>query len=81
MKDSAMKKRQKYEEFLTKVELLDTVDPYERAKISDALKGFIFKKGEYIVREVWLFIVLLIGKILGRKWRHLLLPGGGAMLR
>ena len=56
VKESAMKKRQKYEDFLSKVELLDTVDPYERSKIADALKVFRFKKGEYIVKEVCIFI-------------------------
>ena len=50
-----MKKRQKYEDFLSKVELLDTVDAYERSKIADALKVFRFKKGEYIVKEVFYF--------------------------
>lgn len=52
VKESAMKKREKYEDFLGKVELLDTVDPYERSKIADALKPFSFKKGEFVVKEV-----------------------------
>ena len=52
VKESAMKKRQKYEEFLSKIEILDSVDPYERSKIADALKPFRFKKGELVVKEV-----------------------------
>lgn len=31
VKDSAAKKRQKYEEFLSKVDILKTIDPYERS--------------------------------------------------
>lgn len=54
VKIAAVKKREKYENFLTKVELLDTMDPYEREKIADALKSMKFKKGEYIVKEVFL---------------------------
>jgi len=38
VKDAAAKKREKYESFLATVELLDTMDPYERSKIADALK-------------------------------------------
>lgn len=52
VKDSAMKKRESYEAFLGKVELLDQMDPYEKSKIADALKPLKFKEGEYIVREV-----------------------------
>jgi hypothetical protein len=52
VKDSASKKREKYEGFLAKIELLDQMDPYERSKIADALKPMKFQAGEYIVREV-----------------------------
>jgi len=51
VKDAAVKKREKYDEFLSKVELLTTMDAYERSKIADALKIQKFKKGEYIVKE------------------------------
>jgi len=30
VKDSAQKKRDVYDEFLSKIEILDTIDPYER---------------------------------------------------
>ncbi len=53
VKESAMKKREKYEDFLSKVEVLHSVDVYERAKIADALKPMKFKMGEYIVKEVF----------------------------
>ena len=31
-----MRKREKYEDFLTKWDILKTIDPYERTKIADA---------------------------------------------
>jgi cAMP-dependent protein kinase regulator len=45
------KKRQKYEEFLKRVEILSTIDPYEITQISDALKTASFRQGEYVIRE------------------------------
>jgi len=51
VKDSAMKKREKYLEFLNKVEILDSLDSYEKAKICDCLQPITFKPGEYIIRE------------------------------
>jgi len=50
VKDSSMKKREKYENFLKGVELLESMDPYERAKIADAIKVVACKAGEYVVR-------------------------------
>lgn len=38
VKDAAAKKREQYEELLSKIELLSTMDPYEKTKIADALK-------------------------------------------
>lgn len=38
VKDSASKKRAEYEEFLEKVSLLATMEPYERMKLADAFK-------------------------------------------
>ena len=51
VKDSASKKREAYDKLLTKIELLDTMDPYERSKIADALKPLKFKAGEFVVKE------------------------------
>ena len=39
VKDAAMKKREKYENTLKKVELLKSMDPYELGQICDALKS------------------------------------------
>lgn len=51
VKDAARKKRERYEEFLKKVEILSTVDPYELMQICDALKSATYKKDDYIIRE------------------------------
>lgn len=51
VKDVACKKREKYENFLSKVELLESMDPYERSKIADALKPLKFKMNEFVVKE------------------------------
>lgn len=52
VKDAAVKKREKYEEFLVKVDLLQTMDPYERIKIADALRPEVFQAGEFIMKQV-----------------------------
>lgn len=51
VKDAAAKKRDRYDEFLSKIDLLSTMDGYERSKIADALKPVKVKKGEYVVKE------------------------------
>ncbi len=55
IKDSARKKREKYEMFLRSVEILQTVDDYELCQICDALKHYYYKAGEYVIREVQFF--------------------------
>lgn len=52
VKSSTIKKRIKYESFLKQIEILESIDPYERSQIADALKPAFFKKGEYILKEV-----------------------------
>jgi cAMP-dependent protein kinase regulator len=51
VKDAASKKRVKYENFLQSVKILQSMDPYERSKIADALKEEKYKKGEYVISE------------------------------
>ncbi len=51
VKDASIKKREKYENTLKKVELLKSIDPYELGQICDALKTKSFKKGDYIIKE------------------------------
>ena len=49
--DSAFQRRQMYESFLSEVPLLQSLTPYERSKIADALHTQIFPAGHTIIRE------------------------------
>ena len=51
VKDAAIKKREKYENTLKKVEILKSIDPYELGQICDALKTTYFSKGETIINQ------------------------------
>jgi cAMP-dependent protein kinase regulator len=51
VKDSAQKKREKYENFLKSVEILNEVDSFEIGQIADALRSSNYSKGEYIIKE------------------------------
>lgn len=51
VKDSASRKRARYDDFLKKVDIFSTMEPYERSKLSDAFKQLSFKKGDFIIRE------------------------------
>ena len=51
VKTAAQNKREKYENFLKKVDILSTIDSYELGKICDSLKVGVFKKDDYIIRE------------------------------
>lgn len=51
VKDSAQKKREKYEEFLKDVAILKNMDSYERNKLADAIKEQWYKTGEYVIVE------------------------------
>ncbi len=51
VKTSAQNKREKYEKFLKKVDILSTIDSYELSKICDSLKSGVYKKGDYIIKE------------------------------
>lgn len=50
VKDSASKKRERFEETLKKVELLSEMDPYERIHLADGIKDKKVKAGEYVIR-------------------------------
>ena len=52
VKDAAARKREKYEEFLKSVQLLSSMDHYERSKLADAIKEEKFDPEEYIIKEV-----------------------------
>ena len=51
VKNAAVKKREKYESTLKKVEILKTMEDYEIGQICDALKIKNFKKGDYIIKQ------------------------------
>lgn len=51
VKDAAIRKREKYETFLKKVSLLETMDDYERSQIAEAFKDVVYKAGETIIKE------------------------------
>jgi cAMP-dependent protein kinase regulator len=51
VKDSAMRKRQKYEEQLKNVEILKTLDNYDIGQICDALNSENYKAGDVIIKE------------------------------
>lgn len=51
VKDSAQKKRQRYDSFLAKVPLLCNMDAYERSQLADALKVEVFSDGAAIFKQ------------------------------
>merc|ERR1712039_1154756 len=51
VKEAAVKRRNKYDQFLKSVALISSIDSYERSQIADALKSESFKKGEIIVKQ------------------------------
>lgn len=51
MKDAAIRKRDKYEAFLTKIPLLETVEAYERSQIAEAFREKKYEAGDYIIKE------------------------------
>ena len=46
VKDAAAKKRENFENFLASVKILNSMDPYERSQIADALISEVYLKGD-----------------------------------
>jgi len=46
VKDSSRKRREKYENFLAQVKILESMEPYERSVLSDAFVEEKFKAGD-----------------------------------
>lgn len=70
VKDAAVKKREKYEEFLLSVPILQSVNSYERAKIADAIKEHTFKQGEIVITEGEegnVFYIIIEGEAIATK--------------
>ena len=51
MKEAAAKKRQKYEDFLQTVPILQNMDHYERSKMADAVKEKKFAMNVNIITQ------------------------------
>jgi len=51
IKSSVRKKREKYEDFLEKVEILKCLNAYEKTKICDSLREYWFKDGDKIINQ------------------------------
>ena len=51
VKEAAQRKRDKYENFLKTVPLLQSMDHYERSKLADAIKEEKFEAGDSIIRQ------------------------------
>lgn len=51
VKTAAQKKRDKYSQILKKVEILQSIDPYELQQICDAVQSSSFQKGDNIIKE------------------------------
>lgn len=51
VKDASRNRREKYESFLAKVKILDSMETYERSVLSDAFVEEYFKAGDYVIRQ------------------------------
>lgn len=70
VKESASKRRDKYEEFLKSVKILSSMDVYERQKLPDALKTYEFSQGDYIINQGDdgnVFFILINGEAVATK--------------
>lgn len=48
---STIRKRKKYEDFLNKVEILNTLDKWERLSVADALESAEYSDGDTIIKQ------------------------------
>lgn len=51
VKSASIKRRERYDDFLNRIELLQELDPYERGKICDVIKILKYNQGDFVVRE------------------------------
>ena len=51
VKDASALKREKYEQFLKNVKILQSMEEYERSKLADALKEKWFQPDEFVIKE------------------------------
>lgn len=50
VKDASRNRREKYESFLARVKILESMEAYERSTLSDAFVEELFNAGDYIIR-------------------------------
>jgi cAMP-dependent protein kinase regulator len=73
VKESAMKNRLRYEEFLSQVEVLQSLDTYERSKLCDCLTITDYNKDQYVIKEGEkgnTFFLVLEGTAVAMKWNQ-----------
>lgn len=51
VKDASRKRREKYEDFLSRVKILKNMEPYERSVLSDAFVEEKYNAGDFIIKE------------------------------
>lgn len=49
--ENTSRKRRMYENFLEEVQILESLESYERHKIADALESVVFKDGEVVIKQ------------------------------
>lgn len=79
VKDSAQRKREKYEEFLKNVSILENMEAYERSKLSDAIQEQWYNDGDYVITEGTegdIFYLIMSGTAIATKTLE---PGKPAM--
>lgn len=71
LKTAVQKKREKYDDFMEKVDILKTLRKDERTKLCDAFQEHWFKDGEYIIKEgdkeANLFFMIMEGNAIATK--------------
>jgi len=51
VKEASVNKRNKYESLLSRIQLLDSMDSYERMAIAEALRPEKFRAGDLVIRQ------------------------------
>ena len=73
VKEAATKRREMYVEFLSRVDLLSNMDPYERSQLADVLKSESFESGQFVIRqgeEGNVFYIIEEGQAVATKVLH-----------
>ena len=73
VKDAATKRREMYVDFLSRVDLLGKMDPYERSQLADVLKSESFESGQFVIRqgeEGNVFYIIEEGQAVATKVLH-----------